>query len=189
MTEPTTSLSLSLDDTPESTTHVLHTTRLLRQRRQSNPYRPAENILLSDPIGLNDLGAKFNVHAPFSVCRLCGAIYQTDADRLCRSWLESGRIVEHFNPLSRESYFTGDAHACTVLDESTDRRERWRRLHERRYHSQDEIEAFAKTGFALTPEAAHRLAPYGIAPLGNLHAEIVDAMATAPRAPIDDAEG
>ena len=151
-------------------------------------HKPQEPLLLSTPIGLDSLGAVFRVEAPFSACRICGSIYQTDADRLCRTYLESGRIVEHFNSLTQESYFTGDSQALAVLDLSTDRRARWRKLHERRYHTEEEIALLAKTGFALTPEAANRLAPYGITPLGNLHEEIVDALFTAPRAPIDDAE-
>lgn len=162
-------------------------TQVLRQRRKNNPYRPAENLLLAQPIGLNSLGVDFSVDAPFSACRLCGAIYQHPDDRLCKSWIDSGRITTRQN-LSGEIFYTGDIHACNVLDECTDRRERWRRLHERRYHTDEEIEQLQKTGFALTPEAAHKLAPYGITPLGNLHQEIVDAMATAPRAPINDAE-
>lgn len=154
----------------------------------SNPHKPAEAILLSTPIGLDSLGAKFRIEAPFSVCRLCGAIYQSDADRLCRTFLESGRIIEHYNHLTKESYFTGDPQALSLLDLSTERRDRWRRLHERRYHTDAEIADFSKTGFALTPEAAHKLAPFGITPLGGLHEEISDALFTAPRAPINDAE-
>jgi hypothetical protein len=61
-------------------------------------------------------------------------------------------------------------------------------LHARRYHTQDEVDTLLSTGWALTPEAAHKLAPYGFAPLGNMHDDIIDAMATAPRAPIEDAE-
>ena len=170
-------------------TTTLEQQRALKQRRKTNPYRPAENIVLHTPIQLNSLGALFNPHAPFSACRLCGALYQTDDDRTVRNYMQSGRITEHYNHLTKESYFTGDSSATRLLDESTERRQRWRRLHEWRYHTQNEIDNFAKTGFALTPEAAHKLAPYGIVPTGNMHEEIVDALATAPRAPINDAEG
>lgn len=163
-------------------------TLIHKHPKSTNPYRPAEPILLATPIGLNDLGAKFRLEAPFIACRLCGALYQTDLDRLAKDYLESGRISEHFNPLSRESYFTGDEQAIRVLDESTERRNRWHSLHERRYHTEAEIEALTKTGFALTPEAANRLAPYGITPMGKLHTEIDDALFTASRAPSSDAE-
>jgi hypothetical protein len=151
--------------------------------------KPQEAILVSTPIGLADLGAKFKVEAPWSACRLCGAIYQSELDRLSYDMLQDGRITEHIDPYTNESIFIGDASAANLLDDATDRRRRWRELHERRYHTEEEIELLLQTGFAMTPQAAHRLAPFGITPLGNMHEEIVDALYTAPRAPIDDAEG
>lgn len=154
----------------------------------SNPYSPAELVLFSTPIGLNSLGAVFSIDAPFAACRLCGAIYQSQFDRLCRSYLEEGRIVEVYDPITRTSKFMGDFEYMNVLDKSTDRRRRWRLAHERRHHTDEEIEAFTKTGFAFTPEAAHKLAPFGVTPLGGMHPEIDDALLSAPRAPSDDAE-
>lgn len=151
-------------------------------------YRPAEAILISTPIGLDSLGAKFVVEAPWSACRLCGVIYQSDLDRLSYEYLQDGRLKEVVDPFTKESIFTGDEHATRLLDDATDRRRRWRELHERRYHTDQEIESLQKTGFAFTPQAAHRLAPFGITPLGNAHEEIVDALFTAPRAPVDDVE-
>lgn len=157
-------------------------------QQTQNPHKPREPLLLSTPVGLNSLGAEFDPHAPFSACRLCGALYQTDRDRQCKNYVISGLIYDV------DGRWFGPAYAIDILDKCTARRNRWRELHERRYHSLSEIEAFAKTGHALTPEAAHRLAPYGIAPLltdsqeDALSSEIEHAMHTAPRKPSDDAE-
>lgn len=155
----------------------------------SSEFKPAEPIMLSTPIGLNSLGAAFNIDAPFSACRICGTIYQSKFDRLCRTYLEEGRLVENYNPLTRHSSFTGDLVATNTLEIATERRARWRRLHERRYHTVKEIAVLQSTGFAFTPEAANKLAPYGITPLGNMHEEIVNALFEAPRAPYVDVEG
>lgn len=153
-----------------------------------SPFKPAEALLISTPIGLSTLGAEFVVEAPFSACRLCGAIYQSPLDRLCYEYLKDHRLQEIVDRSNGESMFIGDEHACRVLDEATDRRKRWRELHERRYHTEQEVFALHQTGFAMTPEAAHKLAPFGITPLGNMHEEIVDALFTAPRKPENDAE-
>lgn len=145
--------------------------------------------MLSTPIGLNSLGAVFNIEAPFSACRLCGAVFQSKEDRLSKQLLISGKIVEHWDPNTRTSTFSGDLHDLAVIDVSQDKRDRWRVWHERRYHTDSEIALLHSTGFAFTPEAANKLAPYGITPMGNMHEEIVDALHKAPRAPVTDAEG
>lgn len=150
--------------------------------------KPAEAIMLSTPIGLNSLGAEFVVEAPFSACRLCGAVYQSAHDRLCLVLREQGRLVEHYDSFHNKSFFYGHPKDVGTLQEANERRERWRKLHERRYHSDEEIAKHLATGFAFTPKAANRLAPFGITPLGNMHDEIVDALFEAPRAPVNDAE-
>lgn len=144
--------------------------------------------MLSTPIGLNSLGAEFVVEAPWCACRLCGAIYQSSLDRKCYAYGKEGRLTRVDDPLTGERYYIGDPQATRTLDEATDRRKRWRELHEKRNHTESETAQLHKTGFAMTPEAANKLAPFGITPLGNMHDEIVDALFTAPRAPIDDAE-
>lgn len=157
----------------------------------ANKHKPAEPLLLATPLGLHDsglTGSEFVVEAPFAACRLCGALYQHADDRLTKEFLDRGVLIEHYNHLSKESYFTGSGQAVLLLEESTARRRRWRELHERRYHTTAEINNFAKTGYALTPEAANKLAPYGITPLGKLHEEIDAALLDAPRAPIVDIE-
>lgn len=137
-----------------------------------NPYKPAEQLLLSTPIGLDTLGSVFKVEAPFAACRLCGAIYQSSLDRRAYSM-----------------HLVGDEDWLVIYQDATVKRTRWRELHTRRYHTQDEIDLLQRLGWALMPQAAHKLAPYGITPLGNMHEEIIDALVTAPRAPLDDPEG
>lgn len=144
--------------------------------------------MLSTPVGLASLGSLFNPHAPFSACRLCGTVYQSRLDRLCYALREEGRLTEHFDPITQTSSFTGDVYSCNILDEANTRRARWREVHEKRYHTEREIALLHSTGFAFTPEAANKLAPYGITPLGNLHEEIESALLSAPRAPYNDAE-
>lgn len=163
-------------------------TGVTTQFKVNNKYRPAEPVLLSTPIGLKSLGSTFEVEAPFTGCRLCGSIYQSKLDLLCRTYLEQGHLVETFDPITRTSTFYGDDFYLNVLHTANDKRARWRELHERRYHTEKEIESFNATGFAFTPEAANKLAPFGITPLGNLHPEIIDALYTAPRAPVNDVE-
>ena len=146
-------------------------------------YVPHEQVIFHTPVGLQSLGAKFDIEAPFAACRLCGVVYQSPLDSKAIDYVRSGYLYEVGG-----NYF-GHSVALNTLNEANEKRQRWRRLHERRYHTDKEITAFAETGYAFTPEAAHRLAPYGIVPTGNMSEEIVDAMFTAPRAPYDDAEG
>jgi hypothetical protein len=130
----------------------------------------------------------FDPRAPYAGCRLCGAIYQTELDRQSYQNQQDGLITIEYNALYDIEYYSGAESAIKTYNEATERRTRWREIHRKRYHTDEEVERFTKTGYALTPQAAHKLAPYGFAPMGNLHEEIVDAMATAPRAPLDDAE-
>lgn len=138
-----------------------------------NPFSPGESILLSTPLGLDELGSDFNPHAPFTACRLCGALMQTDRDRFSLELMDEGDV----------------ALARLISADETEKRHNWLRRHEQLNHPISEIEAFQKTGWAMTPEAAHRLAPFGIAPTGNITPDIVDAMLTAPRAPSVEESG
>lgn len=132
---------------------------------------------------------EFDPRAEYAGCRLCGQVYQTELDRRVIALIELGYLELRHNPLLDEDFIYGDEEYVAIYNEASERRQRWRALHRKRYHSDREVEAFSKTGFALTPEAAHKLAPFGFAPMGNMHRDIVNAMETAPRAPVDDAEG
>lgn len=136
-----------------------------------NPFSPREQLLLSTPLGLTELGCEFNPHAPFTACRLCGELWQTPLDRLSQELADDGEILR----------------AQAIAAEQTDLRHTWLEHHNNQHHDKTEIEALNMLGWAMMPSAAHRLAPFGIAPTGNLHNEIIDAMATAPRAPNTDA--
>ena len=146
-----------------------------------NEHTPNESIFLHTPIGLNSLGAEFDIDAEFAACRLCGAVYQSPLDRKVLDYVSKGYLYRVGN------MWYGHSAGINCYQDANWRRQRWRRLHERRYHTESEIAAFSKTGHAFTPEAAHRLAPYGIVPTGNMSDEIVAALFEAPRAPADDA--
>lgn len=144
---------------------------------RGNPFRPAENVFVYGEEyrgipGLQLEGYRFHPLAEYAGCRLCGVVFQSDLDR------------EFYQ---RYKIGLGSNYADLYL-RAKDKRTKWRILHHRRYHTEEEIEEFTKTGFALTPEAAHKLAPFGFAPMGNLHEDITSAMLEAPRTPDNDCE-
>lgn len=155
----------------------------------SRPNRPNEAVLVTTPIGLKSLGASFDSDAPFTGCRLCGALYQSSLDRTCLTLLRQGALYTVEVP-NNEVRWYGTPYATALFDEATDRRRRWSAIHTRRYHNKSEIENHLKTRRAFTPEAAHKLAPFGIVPLHSGYAddEVSDALHTAPRAPANDVE-
>jgi len=66
----------------------------------------------------------------------------------------------------------------------------WRTDHNKK-HSEREHISFIRSGQKFTPEAAQKLAPFGIIDFGSIltSPEHAHAYATAPRAPINDVEG
>lgn len=156
-----------------------------------------EPLLFSTPIGLDSLGSDFDPNAPFSACRICGDLFQHKEDRECYEQLQRGVIVER-TLLDGSSYFVGPEYYMDMIDRCTLRRKQWVERHNAVKHNELEIERFQKqadkTGQALSAEAAHKLAPFGITPLVSGAAdggigEVVDALAKAPRAPTDLEEG
>jgi hypothetical protein len=119
---------------------------------------------------------KFVLRAPWSACRICGAVYQTELDRRALQMM-----------------LDNDPMYAAVYEESTRLRDDWRVKHERAFHTDREIRLLNLSGLSVTPEAAINLAPYGIIPIGgagNVYIDEIDeALFEAPRAPIDDAEG
>ena len=104
----------------------------------------------------------------FGACRICGAIFQP--------WLNTDT--------SDQEYATDPLIMLAASIEIA----QWRQTHNKR-HSAREHMAFRESGLTLTPEAAYRLAPYGLVPVSDIdNHEIVDALAIAPRAPVDDVE-
>lgn len=112
-------------------------------------------------VGLNQLpGLKFRANKPHAFCCICGDVYQHPDDRLLE-----------WSPIHQW------------------RHDDWRTRHTKARHTEHEVNSFRLSGLSLTPEAAHRLAPYGVISLDGLFdAGLASAMAEAPRAPVDDAE-
>lgn len=108
----------------------------------------------------------------FAACRICGAIFQ--------SWLNTDAV-------SDEEYSANAEIQIAAHIETNE----WRRHHNLR-HSEREHRNFRATGLTLTPEAAHKLAPFGIVPIadtiGPYADEVACALFEAPRAPVDDVE-
>lgn len=105
----------------------------------------------------------------FAGCRVCGAIFQSRmAIEVSDEEWEADRLVFE----------------TAVAVETRQWRNKHTRTHSKRAHMQLE-----ESGLTFTPEAAIRLAPFGLVPVGDAEvAEIAQAMREAPRAPIDDVE-
>jgi len=64
----------------------------------------------------------------------------------------------------------------------------WRNRHNK-MHTEAEHRAFRASGRTFSPEAALKLAPYGLVSLDDAQEdEVAHAMLEAPRAPVDDVE-
>lgn len=127
---------------------------------------PSAPYLYVSPIGLpEEVG--FNPHADFSGCKLCGAVYQSDLDRKVAN--------RHATP--------GESIQATV------QRKNWT-LHHAKTHSDKEHAALASSGRFCTPEAAYKLASYGIIGIPLVgDDETTDAQANAKRLPADSPTG
>lgn len=165
---------------------------MIFMRRSDNPYIPAEAVFIHQPIGLEGLGSLFSARAPFTACRLCGSLYQSTLDLHAQELADGGFINSYLDVEGNKQYY-GDTNALELYFAATNRRHRWLEIHNRRKHADAgsivAIELLEKLGWAFMPAAAHKLTSYGIFPMGNKHEEIIDAMATAARAPSDDPEG
>lgn len=119
-----------------------------------------EHTLTSQPFDLRK-------DRQYAACRICGAIFQ--------SYLAIGTDDEHYSPEieARVSYET-------VL---------WQQRHSSS-HPASEHKLFRQSGRTFSPEAAHRLASYGIVPIGDTEDdEIAQALLESPRIPTDNPEG
>lgn len=115
---------------------------------------------------------EFDVEAPYSGCRICGALFQSTVDR---QYLQTNQNLHT------------DSKFLKRLKYESDRlRDEWRTRHARS-HTEKEHELLAQSGDWCTPTAAHKLAPFGIFPLES-EGEIAEAMFEAPRAPVNDVE-
>lgn len=129
---------------------------------------PNELVMMGASVGLESAGVPitvFNPAAPLAACRLCGAILQTDLHR---------QLYNEWQLGINDSELVG-----RVLDIGM----KWREKHTKRKHTLKEVEQFSKTGWALTPQAANVLSPFGIIPLGRMSQDLNDSMFEAARAP------
>jgi len=106
----------------------------------------------------------FEPAMPFVCCVICGEVFQSNLDRYPQNPQET-------------------------VDAALRRRE-WARKHAR-IHPNWQHERLVKSGRMCTPEAAQKLATYGVIPLSDmvLDPEHEAALAEAPRLATDDAEG
>lgn len=123
-------------------------------------------------VGLKAVDCEFDVLAEYSGCWLCGAVFQSAQDRAYYTLLEQG--------ISSDQLINLKAHADRLRFE-------WRDEHTLK-HSSEEHEQLARSKDLLTPKAAMRLAPLGIFPLEG-SADVMQALAEAPRAPLQEIEG
>lgn len=99
----------------------------------------------------------------YAGCRICGAMFQSS--------------LVHSEPYT-------DVLQARVVTETRQWQDRHNRSHTEREHL-----TFRASGRTFSPEAAHKLVPFGLVPLDcPTDDEVAHAMATAPRAPFDDAE-
>ena len=115
------------------------------------PYQKLERVRQSIylhvvPPGLNEaIGEYFNPRAAFSGCCICGAVFQSELDR---------------------KVFYGYATPGEQVSATVQRRN-WSNHHANKQHTQKEHDDLAASGRFCTPEAAHKLAPYGIVTLSD----------------------
>lgn len=119
---------------------------------------------------------RFNLRAPWTACRICGVVYQTELDRK-----------------AYELCMANDSDYLATYEEAKAIRNEWRVNHESALHTEREIRLLNLSGLSVTPEAALALAPLGIIPIGdagNVYiSEVDEALFEAPRAPTNDVEG
>lgn len=102
----------------------------------------------------------------YAACRICGDIFQ--------SGIAIHRGTLDYTPIDR---------AAVAVETHN-----WRQQHNKQ-HTEKEHAQLALSGLFFTPEAAHRLAPYGIVAMTDLSSdEMVSAMREAPRAPVREVE-
>lgn len=116
-------------------------------------------------VGLETLeGLLFKPNAPFRACLICGEVYQSAIDR---------------NPANEAE-----------RAEATIQRQLWANRHAKT-HTDREHHLLRISGNSMTPEAAKKLAAYGLIPVGDMimSEEHEEALLESKPIPIDDAEG
>jgi hypothetical protein len=113
---------------------------------------------------------EFNPGFPYTYCRLCGEVYQGVLDRR----VPAGHLPEN-SLIAKLAY---------------DARMEWTFKHAHT-HPEKEHNALRASNRAMTPEAANRLAAYGVFSVTDMvtDAEVSEALKEAPRTPTNDATG
>jgi hypothetical protein len=135
-------------------------------------------VLTGGAIGLDALtGLRFLPHRPFAGCRVCGEVFQSEADRFPSDVFEANPREFDFNPNNVTLYATGMRH-------------QWSLKHSKR-HSQRMHDALAASGAWATPEAALKLVAFGVVNLGDslVSDEHEAALSESSPVPVDDVEG
>lgn len=118
-------------------------------------------------VGLKDPHLLFNPDCPYTGCRVCGAVFQSELDREISKW---GSMYQAYKAMLE--------------------RKAWSIKHAKT-HTDKEHLSLARSGMMCTPEAAAKFASFGIIAISDmvLNDETADAMANARSIPIDDVEG
>jgi hypothetical protein len=123
--------------------------------------------------GLDTLeGLQFDILKDYTCCLLCGEVYQSDYDRhpslKLSTWLPSTDDVARFALLMRKE---------------------WSRKHALTEHTEKEHADLAASGRFCTPDAALKLAAFGIISVTDLALddEVQDALRQSSPIPKDDA--
>lgn len=143
----------------------------------TNPSKP-NLVLMGAAIGLDSLeGLLFDASRPYDGCRICGAVFQTDYDR--------NPVGQFKNKTGRRMFSSVEAVNAYALQ----LRREWSREHNKQ-HTEREHRLLAMSGRWLTPEAAQRLAAFGVISLVDLALddEVQDAYRGSSPIPTDDAE-
>lgn len=126
---------------------------------------PQEHVILTGLAVGHELipGLIFDVHRTWSCCFICGAMFQSDLDRTGTTDKE----------VAQAAY----------------RRKLWRATHARK-HTIQQHELLKASGNAMTPEAAKRLAAFGVISMIDavLSDEINHALFESSAIPVDDCE-
>jgi hypothetical protein len=127
--------------------------------------------------GLSSLtNLQFRSDRPFVGCKICGIVFQSEADRDPVGVFNKQRADFNFNHRNVQLFALG-------------LRKEWSRKHAK-LHTEAEHESLAKSGLWATPEAAAVLAAYGIFSMTDIVVsdEIEDALKGASAIPFNDSE-
>ncbi len=138
----------------------------------SNPVGPW--VIKGANLGLEELeGLKFMIDRPHTACLICGEVFQSTYDR---------------HPLEKITAFLPTLEAVAAFANSL--RKEWSQTHAKT-HTEREHTALRESGRFYTPDAAIKLAAFGIISISDLGAddEVSDALRQSSPIPKDDAQG